>query len=96
MFGFADKGVLVDVEYAPDVVVPQVGVLAALGLGLRILLELDGQLHHCFGNAAGYNFHFDQAALLKTEVPEIARLGDLAVADDQETRERLAEARAAA
>jgi hypothetical protein len=94
--GFGDKGVLVNVEYAPDVVVAQVVVFSALGFALGFLLESYRQLHHRFWHAAGYNLHFDYPALLHAEVLEIARLGDSALANNQETRERLSEPAAAA
>jgi len=96
LFGLRHKGVLVDVEYTPNLVKHQVVILTTLSLAFGFLLHPDGKLNNRLGDASGDDFQLDDSTLTAANIVEVDRLGHRSLAHDQEPGERLTEAPAAA
>jgi hypothetical protein len=92
LFGLRHKRVFIDVEYAPNTVVPEILILTALSVAFRLLLHIHSPFHNILGDTTRNNFQLDYSALHTTNVIEVNRFSHLPFAHDQEPGERLAEA----
>jgi hypothetical protein len=65
-------------------------ILERSRLAVGFPLSLNGPLDECPWSSAGFDFEIDEAAFDVTNILEVARFRDRALANDQEARLRLA------
>jgi len=96
LLGLRHQGVLIDVKYTPNAIIPEILILAATGFAFGLLLHLNGPFDDSLGDADRNNLQLDYSSLYTANFLEVEGFRHSPLTDDQEPGARLSEAPAAA
>jgi hypothetical protein len=84
LYGIGNKGMLVDIKYAPYLIVAEKRVLPRLPS--RLLLHLNSSFHHGLRRSGRNDFKFDLSSLRAAQFVEVSRLSLAPLTHDQNSR----------
>jgi len=93
LYGVGNKRMVVDIKYAPYLIVAEKRILPRLPS--RLLLHLNSSFHHGLRRSGRNDFKFDLSSLGAAQFVEVSRLSLAPLAHDQNSRIRLPARRSA-